>query len=81
MSKKKRSVQTRHYGEEGSRANQKTDHEWQVGEHWPHINENYNQHHNGDPRAKEREGSMSLSRHKTFGTEEVELDLKKSMCN
>lgn len=45
----------------------------------PFINENYNQDHNGDPRA-EREGSMTLimSRLKTFGTERVELDLKKS---
>ena len=26
----------RHYGKEGSRANHKTDHEWKVGENWPH---------------------------------------------
>ena len=45
----------------------------------PYINENYNQDHNGDPRA-EREGRMTLSRLKTFGTERVELDLKKSWC-
>ena len=43
----------------------------------PFINENNNQDHNGDPRAG-REGSMTLSRLKTFGTERVELDLKKS---
>ena len=28
--------QTRHYGKDGSRANHKTDHEWKVGENWPH---------------------------------------------
>ena len=55
--------QTRHYGKEGSRANHKTGHEWQVGENWPNFNENYNQHHKADtqkePPGKKREGGMS----------------------
>ena len=66
--------QTRHYGKDGSWANQKTDHEWQVGENWPNFHENYNQDHKADtlmePPGQKKERAAW-----------VELDLKKSICN